>query len=239
MQYQVSREGQLYGPLHPRRISSVTSPPVTSCSPTSKAKHMPDWIPVAQILGTTAAPVTPYAAPTVYAPAPTPTGIPYPDPPNLHWLLVMIISLFTCGIFTIVWNILLCLWVRRVQPSSNALSLYISAYAIALLGTALSFVNNLPIFIASIHHEPPPHQNIPLVFVAGCITHAGWIVRLIARFTLRGAIQLHYSVAEPMHLYLGPIMTFFFGSLYFTYHINRLMEIKQSMRYHNPAAGIS
>lgn len=238
MQYQVSREGQLYGPYTLEDLQRYVTSGNVLLTDLAKSDDMPDWIPVAQILGTTAAPVIPYAAPSAYPATPIPTGIPYPDPPNLHWLLVMILSLFTCGIFTIVWNILLCLWVRRVQPSSNALSLYISAYAIALLGTALSFVNNLPVFIASIHHQPPPHQNIPLVFVAGCITLMGWIVRLIARFTLRGAIQLHYNVAEPMHLYLGPIMTFFFGNLYFTYHINRLIEIKQSMRYRNPAAGI-
>jgi GYF domain 2/Domain of unknown function (DUF4234) len=237
MQYQVSREGQLYGPYTLEDLQRYVTSGNVLLTDLAKSEDMPDWIPVAQILGTTAAPVPAYA-PSAYPPAPAPTGIPYPDPPNLHWLLVLILSFFTCGIFTIVWNILLCLWVRRVQPASNALSLYISAYAIVLLGTALSFVNNFPVFIASMHHEPPPHQNIPLVFVAGCISLTGWIVRLVARFTLRGAIQLHYNVAEPMHLYLGPIMTFFFGSLYFTYHINRLMEIKQSMRYRNPAAGI-
>jgi hypothetical protein len=42
-----------------------------------------------------------------------------------------------------------------------------------------------------------------------------------------------------MGLYLNPVMTFFFGNLYFTYHVNRLMEIKQATRYRNAAIGTS
>ncbi len=238
MQYQVSREGQLYGPYTLEDLQRYVTSGNVLLTDLAKSEDMPDWLPVAQILGATPAPAPAYAAPSTYPPAqPITTGAPYPDPPNINWALVMLFSFFTCGIFTIVWNILLCLWVRRVQPSSNALVLYISAYTIALIGTAISFANNLPAFIATMHHEPPPHMNLPLVFLASCFSLAGWIVRVVARFTLRSAIELHYNVAEPMGLYLNPIMTFFFGNLYFQFHINRLIEIKLATRYRNAAIG--
>jgi hypothetical protein len=235
MQYQVSREGQLYGPYTLEDLQRYVTSGNVLLTDLAKSEDMPNWLPVAQIIGATA---PAYTAPSAYQPArSTPTGTPYPDPPNVNWVLVLLFSFFTCGVFTIVWNILLCLWVRRVQPSSNALMLYISAYTILLIGTMISMANNLPIFIAASHHEPPPHQNLPFVMLAGLFSLAGWIVRVVARFTLRSAIELHYNVAEPMGLYLNPVMTFFFGNLYFTYHINRIVEIKRAAHYRNAAIG--
>jgi hypothetical protein len=239
MHYQVSREGQLYGPYTLEDLQRYVTSGNVLLTDLAKSEDMQDWLPVAQILGTTAAVATPAPiAPSPYPPAyPTPTGTPYPNPPNLNWVLLMLCNFLTCGIFTIVWNLILCAWVRRVQPSSNALILYISAYTIALIGTAISFANNLPAFIATMHHEPPPHMSLPLVFLASCFSLTGWIVRIVARFTLRSSIELHYNVAEPMGLYLNPVMTFFFGNVYFQFHINRLLEIKQAARYRNASIG--
>jgi hypothetical protein len=250
MQYQVSRNGQLYGPYTLEDLQRYVTSGNVLLTDLAKSEDMPTWLPVAQILGTTPLGTAAAAAPTYAAPAypvttaypqayPTPTGIPYPDPPNLNWLLVLLFSLFTCGIFTIVWNILLSLWVKRVQPSSKALMLYITCYCIALVGMAVSFSNNIPAIIAAAHHQAPASPNIPIAIFAGCISLASWIVRIIARFTLANSIELHYNVAEPLGLRLNPVMTFFFGNLYFTYHINRLMEIKQAMRYRNAAIGTS
>ena len=84
--------------------------------------------------------------------------------------------------------------------------------------------------------DPVPFQG-PASRAHRILAQSGWIVRVVARFTLRSAIELHYNVAEPMGLYLNPVMTFFFGNLYFTYHINRIMDIKQATRYRNAAIG--
>ena len=105
----------------------------------------------------------------------------------------------------------------------------IKRYALFLIFPAIFYRNGL-------HHEPPPHQNLPFVFLAGLFSLAGWIVRIVARFTLRGAIPNSTATSpEPMGLYLNPFMHFFFGNLYFTYHINRLIEIKRAMHYRNAA----
>jgi GYF domain 2 len=245
MQYQVSREGQLYGPYTLEDLQRYVTSGNVLLTDLAKSEDMPNWIPVAQILGTAPAAPPAYGAPSAYpAPAyPAPTGIPYPDPPNLPWLLVMLFSFFTCftgqwGIFTMIWNILLCLWVRKVQPSSKALMLYITCYAIGLVGTIISLANSMPNIIAIMHHGQPAPPNIPLVIFGGLINLTSWIVRIIARFTLANSIEMHYNIAEPMGLRLSPIMTFFFGNLYFTYHINRLMDHKLAMRYRNTAIGL-
>ena len=54
----------------------------------------------------------------------------YPDPPNLHWGLVLLIGCFTCGLFLIVWMFVQAAWMRKVDPRSKALTYYIVAIAV-------------------------------------------------------------------------------------------------------------
>ncbi len=61
-----------------------------------------------------------------------------------------------------------------------------------------------------------------------------WVVKLIARFTLRAELEDHFNNAEPVGLRLSGVMTFFFGGLYFQYHLNRINEMKRMARYGVP-----
>ncbi len=60
---------------------------------------------------------------------------------------------------------------------------------------------------------------------------AAWVVKLIARFTMRAELEEHFNTVEPIGLSLSGVMTFFFGGLYFTYHLNRITELKRLARY--------
>ncbi len=86
----------------------------------------------------------------------------YPDPPNLNWMLVALLSFLTCGIFTIVWNLMLSSWVRRVLPATRALTLYVTCYAILLVNTVISTANSMPNMLHAMHHEPVMPGNIAL-----------------------------------------------------------------------------
>jgi len=190
----------------------------------AKSEDMPEWLPVAQILGTVGAPVVAapaYGPPVVY---PQPTGIAYPDPPNLHWGLELLLGFFTCGIFVIVWNLIIAAWSNRIQPASKALMLYIIATVLTVLHLGGSWGN----FIAVAHHHHY-HRSA----LASLLWLATWIVRLIARFTLRDTIEQHYNGPEPLGIRLNPVMTFFFGGIYFQYKLNEINQIKQALRYQN------
>ena len=52
------------------------------------------------------------------------------------------------------------------------------------------------------------------------------ILTLIGRFSLRSSLEQHYNSAEPMGLSLSGVMTFFFGDIYFQYHLNDIMRRK-------------
>lgn len=241
MHYQVSRAGQMYGPYTIEDIQRYVGLGNILPSDLAKSEEMPEWIPVAQLLGSAVpppvadAPVYPAAYPVYGAPVAYPaSALSYPDPPNLHWLLVMLLSMVTCGIFTVVWNLMLSAWVRRVLPTSKVLTLYITCYVIGLVSTTASIANSAPNLIHLMHHEPIVPNNLLLSSLISIVGLAAWVVRLVARFTLRDGLVRHFNTAEPLGLRLSGVMTFFFGNLYFTYHINRLMEIKQAMRYRQP-----
>jgi hypothetical protein len=226
MTYQVSRNGQMYGPytledLH-RYVASGNILPTDM----AKSEDMPDWLPVAQILGAAGAgpaaiPTPAYAVPSAY---PQPSGIAYPDPPNLNWGLELLLGFLTCGLFVVIWNLIIAAWSNRIQPASKALTFYIAATVLIMLNLGSSWT----VFIALSHHIHPHHSVL-----GNLISIATWIVRLIARFTLRDTLEQHFNGPEPVGLRLNPVMTFFFGGIYFQYKLNEINEMKQALRYRN------
>jgi hypothetical protein len=225
MTYQVSRNGQMYGPYTLEDLQRYVSAGNILPTDMAKSEDMSDWLPVAQILGTAgpaAIPTPAYAAPSTY---PQPSGVAYPDPPNLHWGLELLLGFFTCGLFVVVWNLIIAAWANRIQPASKALMFYIAATVLIVLNLGSSWT----VFIAISHHAHPHHSVL-----GNLIGLAAWVVRLIARFTLRDTLEQHFNGPEPLGLRLNPVMTFFFGGIYFQYKLNEINQIKQALRYGNP-----
>jgi hypothetical protein len=238
MTYQVSRNGQMYGPYTLEDLQRYVASGNILPTDMAKSEEMADWVPVAQLLSTaplgaaTAAgtsgaggiPVPAYATPSTYPQAAS--GVAYPDPPNLHWGLELLLGFLTCGIFVVVWNLIIAAWSNRIQPASKALMFYIAATVLIVLNVGGSY----GIFVATMHHARPHHS-----LIGNLISLACWIVRLIARFTLRDTLEQHFNGPEPLGLRLNPVMTFFFGGIYFQYKLNEINQIKQALRYRNQA----
>jgi GYF domain 2 len=223
MTYQVSRNGQMYGPYTLEDLQRYVASGNILPTDLAKSEDMPDWLPVVQILGTAGAVPTPvYAAPPAY---PQPTGMAYPDPPNLNWGLELLLGFLTCGVFVMVWNLVIASWANRVQPASKALMYYIIATVLIVLNLG----GNWGTVISITHHSPHPHHSL----LGHLIGLACWIVRLIARFILRDTLEQHFNGPEPLGLRLNAVMTFFFGGIYFQYKLNEINQIKQALRYRN------
>ncbi len=218
MPYTVSRNGQTYGPYTLEDLQRYVASGNILPSDMAKSDEMPNWIPVAQILGTQAP--TPLATPAY----PQPTGAIYPDPPNLNWGLALLLGFFTCGLFIVFWNFVLATWAKRVQPASKALMYYIIATVLIFL----NFGGSYGVLIQLGHHHHP-HQSV----LGSLVGIASWVVRLIARFTLRDDIERHYNGPEPLGIRLSGVMTFFFGGIYFQYKLNQINDMKQALRYQN------
>jgi GYF domain 2 len=229
MTYQVSRNGQMYGPYTLEDLQRYVASGNVLPTDLAKSEDMPDWLPVAQVLGAAgtagpaAIPTPAYAAPTTY---PQPSGVAYPDPPNLNWGLELLLGFLSCTIFVMVWNLIIATWANRVQPASKALMYYVIATVLIVLHLGGSW----GMFIAVAHHHPY-HRSV----IGNLLWLASWVVRLIARFTLRDTLEQHFNVTEPLGLRLNAVLTFFFGGIYFQYKLNEINQLKQALRYQNPA----
>ena len=223
MPYQVSRNGQTYGPYTLEDLQRYVASGNIAPADLAKSEDMPDWLPVSQIINISPTPdvaTQPYTPPPSYqAPA-----IPFPDPPNIPWALDIALWFLTCSFFNKVYVLVQAAWLQKVHPTSKGLMLYIIATVIAVINIFASFS-----MVAVIMSHPggiPPHN--PLSSLIGLIYLC---VVIGARFAMRSALENHFNVQEPIGLRLDPVMTFFFGGIYFQYHFNRINEMKRAMRY--------
>jgi hypothetical protein len=221
MNYQVSRNGQMYGPYTSEDLQRYLASGNVLLTDLAKSEDMPDWLPVAQILAVTGAASPTYTPPPEYAAA---AGAQYQDPPNLNWGLELLLGFVTCGLFVVVWNLVIAAWAKRVQPTSNALTYYIVATVLIVLNLGGSWG-----VLLSVAHHHPHHQSV----LSSLLSLATWIVRLVARFTLRDTLEQHFNGPEALGLRLSAVMTFFFGGIYFQYKLNRINEVKEALRYRN------
>lgn len=259
--YQISRNGQMYGPYTLEDLQRYVASGNVLPTDLAKSEEMTEWIPVSQVLGGQAAGGTGFPPPAASAfgnsgfttpgvastgfetpgytnPAygnptqPTFNASAYPDAPNLNWGIVLLIDVFTCGLFQHVWNIIVAAWVRKVQPNSNTLFLYIGVVVVLVI----YFLVSIPTQIAAMHTAmanpgTTPRPNI----IGGLIALVLWVLRLVTRFMQRASLEEHFNTVENVGLKLNPVMTFFFGGLYFQYHLNKINDYKQATRMSQPA----
>lgn len=238
MQYQISRNGQMYGPYTMEDLQRYLASGHVLATDLAKSEEMAEWIPVAQLLGPQGSAATP---PPGYPPAPTTYQQPlapggaglYPEPPSLHWALVLLLDIVTCSLFQMVWNIILAMWFRRVSPSSKVLPLYIASAVLLLMqgvmGQALGVMSGRHGLGHGLSYSYGPHTGSIAIYslvAIGC-----WVVRLIARFTFRAELEQHFNTVEPIGLRINPVLTFFFGGIYLQSQMNRINDIKRGVRY--------
>lgn len=219
MQYQVTRNGQMYGPYTLEDLQRYVATGHVLLTDLAKSEDMPNWVPVSQVLGAPAA----FTAPSAFTQPTTATGT-YPDPPNLHWGLVLLFTVLTCGLFAVVWDFVEVLWVKKVQPDAKAM-MYFIIYAILWVCNLGNSFGNIGVLM----HGRARHNSL----LADLISLAALVFLIVFRFSMRDSLERHFNGPEPFGLRLGGVMTFFFGGLYFQYHFNRINGIKETLRYQN------
>jgi len=251
MHYQISRNGQQYGPYTLEDIQRYVASGNILLTDMAKSEEMTDWVPVSQLLTPAAAEPTesaptpdfsspgyadPTAAPMYGQPATQvypPQTASYQDAPNLHWGLYALLAWITCTLFSKVFTVVQAAWLRSVQPNSNALLSYGVQYGILLLSifvraashsivTITSDPSNLNSVFAGYAHQNPVVNLLNLLY---------FIMIFVSRFVMRASLEEHFNTVEPVGLQLNPVMTFFFGGIYFQYHLNRINAMKMAARY--------
>ena len=173
--YTLARGEHQYGPftleqLRQHYVQGSFQPTDTVWCP-----GMTTWSPVGEVLDSGGPPgVPPRLDPeTPNAPPPAPVSrsqdVEYPKPPSLHWALVLLFTALTFGIFGIVWMFVHAMWVRRIEPTTNAL-------LVLIVGIPLQILLGLDGY----------------EFFAALV---GGVATTWAYFSMRSAVQAHFGVA--------------------------------------------
>lgn len=200
MQYFIKRDLSEFGPYTLSDLQRYIASGNILLTDLARAQDATEWVPVSQLVGTIPAP-----APATLAPV---SGMIYPDPPSLHWGIVVLIAVVTCGLFGWVWALVEGAFIKKIDPVSKALLYYAIAMALLVVGLPTS-------------HIGPMRPVSALLHIAGIVL---WVM---ASFNAKASLEAHYNRVEAIALTLSPVMTFFFSVYYFQYHFTRINELKR------------
>ena len=249
MNYFISRGGQQHGPYTLAQLQQFFAQGQIVATDLAWSEGMTAWKPVTEVLGNIPAPppaapqagpapgpATPnnygYQAPTPVqvsygspggytpaGPAPNPSS---PMPPDLHWALVLVITM-VCGIFGLVWFFMQASFVKKINPKSNAIMLMVLAFCCPILILILS------LGIAGLATAANSPELAVIAVPVSILLYIGTIVlSLMAVFGMRRSLLDYYNTVEPINLRLSGVMTFFFAPYYFQYHFSRIAAWKKT-----------
>ena len=130
-----------------------------------------------------------------------------PEPPRLHWGWLLAGDLLTRGLFGIVWLLVEAHWVRKVRGGQS------KAYVWAILQLVALPLLFLLAVVAGFVGVVAPHAAGPGVLF-GLLMIGFVVLRIGALFALRSELE-----ESPINIPLSGVMTFFFGPIYFQYHL--------------------
>jgi len=230
MNYFIKRELNEYGPYSLADLQKYVASGNILLTDLCRSEGLTDWVPVSQVIGNIPVPAAAPqpAAGTAYGGG---TGAPaygtqasyavqaasqYPPPPSLHWGILVLLGVLTCGLFGWVWAFVEAAWVKKVDPESKALLYYGISVGLLVLMFGAGFAEGMA--------GRPGAANGGIFLICRI---AGGIMWLVAAFNMRSSIEDHYYSKEPIGLSLNGVMTFFFSIYYFQYHFTRINEMKQ------------
>ena len=140
----------------------------------------------------------------------------YPMPPDMHWLIVLIISAITSGLGYLVWGFKQAFFVKKLDPANKSVRYFMLSFVAMLVQVALYFVMLSDLSSGS---SGSVAALVPMIMITNVVIV---IFAYIGIFGMRRSLINHYNSAEPIGLQLGGVMTFFFSILYFQYHLSRI-----------------
>jgi GYF domain 2 len=211
MNYFIKRDLQEYGPYTLSELQRYVASGNVLLTDLCRSEGLNDWVPVSQVIGNIPVPVA-APAPTAASAAAAAAAL-YPAPPSLHWGIVLLLSIVTCGIFFWVWALIQANWVRKVQPDSKGMLLWSFAVVLGFINGALRVA------------QDNAASGLASLFSLGTI-----ILWIVGAYSVKNSVEEHYNTAEPIGLELNGVVTFFFFIFvfYLQYHFTRINEMRRS-----------
>ncbi len=230
MKYFVGRGDEQYGPYTLEELGTFVTQGSVAPTDWVRREDSADWVAASQVVGAGTAPLTapppvlPSGGPRAHAaarqyraekaPAHGQAGA-YPDPPEMHWALVLLLGIVTCGIFLIVWAFRQAAYAKKLDPSNRS-TLYYVFYAVCFSVEILLTIAN----------AVQPNDSVDIL--ARVVQLGGVVCLLVGAFALRDTLERHFQSEEPVGLRLSGVITFFFNTLYFQYHLSRIANWRRT-----------
>src|SRR5258708_16443003 len=221
MKYMLKRGEETYGPYSLADLQRYVQSGNLVCTYLTKSEGMADWATISKVIGTVQVPVTPVfgmpAAASVYGmPVAPDTGVEsVPLPPNLHWVLLLVIDVVTRSLFNWIWSIIQANWARKLDGDNSTLIItatYPAALVAAFIALAWAGMND----------------SGTAGMIGLLLGLAGLIANTIGAFKVKSAMEAYYNFNENIGLSLNGVMIFFFGSIYIQFHVNRIAKWKST-----------
>jgi hypothetical protein len=214
MEYRVKRGDQEFGPYTLTDLQQYVQSGNLAPTDEARSEVMSDWMPLSQILGNIPAPAMAWAGPAMGGDAFSAAG-PVNLPPNLHWAILLVINLVTRSYFNMIWTFFQANWARKLSEKNTPLVL-IAMYPAGLVSGGFA------VGIGSVTDQSAL-STLGFVLIIG-----GVICMIAGVFSIRSAMESYYNTVENIGMSLSGVMTFFFGTIYLQYHINRLARWKKT-----------
>jgi hypothetical protein len=217
MNYFVKRGAEQLGPFSLADLQQQLQAGKISPGDLAKSEGMNDWAMVSQVVGNISVPVAAYGV--AAAPAMEPVAT-VDLPPNLHWVVILMVNIFAQWIpfgflFNVAWTFVLAIWARKLDGNINTLILVTMYPAGFVAGTMALILFPGPL---------DTRREISAVLIIG-----GLIAYIFGVFKIKAAMEEYYNSTENMGLRLSGVMTFFFSTIYLQYHVNEIAKWKKTI----------
>lgn len=209
----IGRNGEKYGPYTEADVRRWQAEGKLGADALVWRSGMPDWVPLASLFpppagSATPPPPPPAAAPPLNTPpfaakAATTDRSTLPAPPSLHWGLVLLFTVFSAGIFGMIWPFIQASWVRKIDRDSKATLLLGIAIACWVIGYIL--------YIAGL--ATLAHGGASMLGLGGMLLLAYAVLYLVAYFSMAGSLRRGLS-GYGLPVEIGGVTLFFFTMYY-------------------------
>jgi hypothetical protein len=139
-----------------------------------------------------------------------------PQPPAMHWGVVLALSVVTIGLFSFFWAYKQASFARKIDPLNPATRRATFQVLVSLMLMLFSIL----LGVISAWTVMRGGQPTDLTVVTNMIHMFQFLTFTVAIFTIRTAVTACYGVR------LNPILTFFFNVFYLQYHLTQIARFQ-------------
>jgi|GEM_PF-474664 len=147
-------------------------------------------------------------------------------PPKLHWGLVLLLTIVTCGFFSAVWGLMQTWWVKQVDVGSTAFRRMLISIGM-IYGYALAG-NFLTPWMEHDNGSRPIVEGLMALFGLGMLICmlVSIVIYYMSLFDTRSSIERYFRDVEPLDVQINPAFLALGGIFYLQYHLTRIAQWK-------------